>query len=115
MSNTLDIFTDAHLQNSENLNKSCPPHRINHDNRTGRWLTTFNAQWHTGLKQEDIFVSGSMRRPRTIELFNSEGKKLRDISGDGLTAVASRCCFHPSTEQLILLGGNSSGRLTVAR
>jgi hypothetical protein len=50
-----------------------------------------------------------------MEIFDGDGNLLRGVQGDALTAVVSRCCFHPSTEQLILFGGNSSGRVTVVR
>ena len=109
MANTLDITKDAHLVNDEILKAT---KRVHHDNRTGRWLTTFMAQWHPAI---DIFVVGSMKRPRCIELFDSNGKELRSVQGDALTAVASRCCFHPSLNKLVVVGGNSSGRMTVLR
>ena len=63
-----------------------------------------------------VFVVGSMQQPRTMEIFDGgKGKLLRDIRGEALTAVVSRCCFHPSKDTLICAGGNSSGRVTVAR
>lgn len=109
MSNTLDLTKDAHLSNKKILE---PTRRVRHDNHTGRWLSTFMAQWHPSM---DIFVVGSMRKPRAIELFDSDGEELRAIEGESLTAVASRCCFHPCQDKLILVGGNSSGRVTVVR
>lgn len=109
MSNTLDLTKDAHLFNEKTLE---PTRRVRHDNHTGRWLCTLMAQWHPSM---DIFVVGSMRKPRAIELFDSAGDELRAIQGESLTAVASRCCFHPSQDMLILVGGNSSGRVTVVR
>lgn len=112
MANTLDIINDAHLQNG--LIKT-PTHRIRHDNNTGRWLSTFMAQWHPTLTNEELFIVGSMARPRRMEFFNGDGNLIRGVDGEALTAVVSRCCFHPSTDRLIALGGNSSGRLTVAR
>jgi len=115
MSDSLDIITDAHLK-TKLISK--PTHRIRHDNRTGRWLSTLMARWHpTAHEVEDeLFVVGSMRQPRTMELFNgSKGVLLRGIQGDALTAVVSRCCFHPSLGSLVVMGGNSSGRVSVAR
>ena len=75
------------------------------------------ARWHPGISAgEEIFVVGSMQQPRTVEIFSgSSGKLLSKIRGDALTAVASRCCFHPSADKLIVVGGNSSGRMIVAR
>lgn len=106
--NTLDMLHDCHLSKD----KLKPATRVKHDNMTGRWLTTFNANWHPSL---DMFVVGSMQKPRMIEVFDGYGKKMRDFHGDALTAVASRCCFHPSTDKVVIVGGNSSGRVTVAR
>ena len=113
MMDHLDILEDAHL--ASGLIKT-PQKRIRHDNRTGRWLSTFMARWHPAtFSGEEIFVTGSMKKPRTIEVFGGDGSLLQEIRGDALTAVASRCCFHPSAEKFIVLGGNSSGRVTVAR
>lgn len=74
------------------------------------------AQWHPAATNEELFIVGSMSRPRRMEFFNGDnGKMLRGLSGEFLTAVVSRCCYHPSTDHLIALGGNSSGRVTVTR
>ena len=115
MSNTLDILEDAHLAKGVIAK---PKHRIRHDNQTGRWLCTLMARWHPSAPSlsEECFVVGSMQKPRTVEVFSgASGKLMRGIQGDALTAVASRCCFHPNSEKLIIVGGNSSGRVTVAR
>lgn len=111
MSDKLDILKDFHLE--KRSNKPTKPWKsIRHDNRTGRWLTTFNARWHPSL---DIFCVGSMAHPRRIEIFSPETYLVRGVSGDALTAVASRCCFHPTSDRLIVVGGNSSGRVTIVR
>ena len=88
---------------------------IKHDNQTGRWLSTFMAKWHPGFAEKEIFVVGSMKKPRTIEVWGDDGKLLRELQGDALSAVASRCCFHPNASEVIVVGGNSSGRVTVSR
>jgi len=112
-SNTLDLLESAHT--ASGVIK--PAKSIRHDNQTGRWLSTFMAQWNpnTISSNKEIFVVGSMKKPRTIEVFSSDGELLREIRGEALTAVASRCCFHPNANKFIVLGGNSSGRVTVAR
>ena len=115
MANTIDVLEDAHLA-SGLITK--PKSRIRHDNMTGRWLSTFMAKWHPSSStfSDECFVVGSMVHPRTIEIFSGDGGKLlRGIRGDALTAVASRCCFHPNADKLVVVGGNSSGRVTVAR
>ena len=106
--NRLDLTEGAHLGKG----KMKPTHSIRHNNQTGRWLTTFMASWHPRL---DIFVSGSMNKPRCVETFDSSGKLLRAVTGDSLASVMSRCCFHPSTDKLIMIGGNSSGRVVAIR
>ena len=79
---------------------------------TRAWLSTFMAQWHPSL---EIFVCGSMAKPRRMEIFDDQGKAIRVLQGEALGSAASRCCFHPSEEKIIDVGGNSSGRVTVAR
>ncbi|CAL1532289.1 unnamed protein product, partial [Lymnaea stagnalis] len=85
--------------------------RIRHNNHTGRWLTKFQPQWHPTV--EDIFVTGSMNRPREIEVFNADGTLVKSLSNtDVLGSVCSLNAFHPS-EICTLVGGNSSGRLHI--
>lgn len=117
MANKLDIFDNMHLFGSPKKKKSSavvkPYKSIRHDNMTGRWLTTFQAVFHPEL---DIFCVGSMRKPRAVELFDaSSATMMRAVTGEALTAVASRLCFHPRSDKLVLAGGNSSGRVTIIR
>ena len=108
----LSILQDFHLSSGLTSSKS----DIRHNNQTGRWLSTFMVRWHPGtFSDREIFVVGSMQQPRTIEVFGNDGNILSEIRGDALTAVASRCCFHPNPNKVIVVGGNSSGRVTVAR
>jgi len=107
-SNKLEIFEDAHLVKGLMTSKTS----VRHDNQTGRWLSTFMARWHPA---NEMFIVGSMQKPRCIEIFGQDGKVLREIRGDALSAVASRCCFHSNADRLIAVGGNSSGRVTLAR
>uniref|UniRef100_A0A7S1B7W6 WD repeat-containing protein 76 n=1 Tax=Corethron hystrix TaxID=216773 RepID=A0A7S1B7W6_9STRA len=112
MSNSLTLSKDVNLLPISSSIK--PQINIRHDNQTGRWLTTFMAQWHP---TNDIFVVGSMKRPRMIEIFGSDGKSMQDLVGDGLTAVASRCCFRGNARgaREAVVGGNASGRVSVFR
>jgi WD repeat-containing protein 76 len=128
MANKLDLFEDVHLAIASDGDDSPsakqkpngtstallkPYKSIAHDNMTGRWLTTFQAIFHPQL---DLFAVGSMRQPRCVELFDpSPARLLRTVTGDALTAVASRLAFHPRTDALIVVGGNSSGRATIVR
>ena len=110
-SNRLEIFESV-----QHLSGLIQPHRsLNHDNQTGRWLSTFMARWHPALLEQEIFVVGSMAQPRCMEIFSHDGELLRAMRGGAMTAVASRCCFHNNPDKLIVVGGSSSGRVTVAR
>lgn len=112
MNNYLDLTDNMHTQSGTVKATT----KIRHDNHTGRWLSTFMAQWHPTMTSQEMFVVGCMKQPRTVELFSgADGKRLRGISGESLTAVVSRCCLHPREDRLIVVGGNSSGRVTVAR
>ena len=131
MANKLDVFADFHLavateeQSSSHPQKRpkvtpratatriIPPlHSIRHDNQTGRWLTTFQAIFHP--HRDHWFAVGSMQQPRCVELWNAAtGQKSRAIPG--YTAVASRLAFHPAEHRFVLVGGNSSGRVTVVQ
>ncbi|XP_013390792.1 WD repeat-containing protein 76 [Lingula anatina] len=81
-----------------------------HNNHTGRWLTPFRFMWHPS--REDVIVTGSMDRPRRIELFDTSGHLIHTFTdGDYLGSVCSINAFHPTRN--ILVGANSSGRLHV--
>ncbi|XP_072017398.1 WD repeat-containing protein 76-like [Amphiura filiformis] len=83
---------------------------VRHNNFVGRWLTSFRAVWHPS--REDVFISGSMERPRRIEVFDDKGVLLKNfMDEDCLGSVCSINAFHPTRN--ILVGGNSSGRLHV--
>lgn len=109
MAHRIDLTDNAH-----NAKGTLQPTRsIRHDNHTGRWLCTIMASWHPQL---DVFVSGSMSKPRCMEVFDaSKGELLRAVEGESLSSVMSRCCFHPSTDKLVMIGGNSSGRVVAVR
>ncbi|XP_041030620.1 WD repeat-containing protein 76 [Carcharodon carcharias] len=83
---------------------------IIHNNFTGRWLTKFRAVWDP--KREDVFVVGSMTRPRQIEAFHNTGYKVHEFrDAEWLGSVCSINVMHPTKN--VLVGGNSSGRLHV--
>lgn len=104
MANRLEVWNDFGT-------KSDKPTRIRHDNHTGRWLTTFQAIFHP--KYDNLFAVGSMQQPRRMEVFDAtKGKVARVVPG--LTSVASRLAFHPG-DRFMLAGGNSSGRVCLAR
>ncbi len=97
-------------------NKNQSVYKINHDNHTGRWLSTFKHSFDP--KNPNVFVVGSMERPRQIEIFNINKKKctlepIRKFKSDFLGSVCSRNIFHPTLD--IIAGGNSSGRVHIIR
>ncbi|XP_046559731.1 WD repeat-containing protein 76-like [Haliotis rubra] len=103
--NTLNIFDSSEMKSDLPL-KKC----IRHDNHVGRWLTKFRATWHPA--REDLFVVGSMARPRQIELYNDDGVVVQVLTNpDCLGSVCSLNDIHPSRN--IVAGGNSSGRVHV--
>jgi WD repeat-containing protein 76 len=115
LADSIDVWEDIEKMPTK------PLERIHHDNQTGRWLSTFMARWHP---QHDVFCVGSMTRPRCIELWRPRGLSGTASSvektaqryaykSDVLTAVSSRCCFHPTLN--VIAGGNSSGRVAIVR
>jgi WD repeat-containing protein 76 len=92
---------------------------VKHDNHTGRWLSTFRPVFD--VKQPAVFLTGSMDRPRRIEIFNVTDNHstkpnvslLKSLEAEYLGSVCSRNCFHPSLD--IVVGGNSSGRVHIFR
>lgn len=83
-----------------------PRVQISHNNQTGRWLTTFKAEWHPS--REDLFFVGSMSQPRKLDVFTDSGSVFQ-LEGEYLTSICSIVKVHPS--QNVILGGNSSGRV----
>eukprot|EP00092_Neocalanus_flemingeri_P023695 GFUD01025698.1.p1 GENE.GFUD01025698.1~~GFUD01025698.1.p1 ORF type:complete len:645 (+),score=236.83 GFUD01025698.1:117-2051(+) len=89
-----------------------PQCQIKHNNHTGRWLTPFRASWHP--TQEGMLVTGSMERPRQIEVWGTSSGSLDMVTrlrGEALGSVCSLVGIHHSRE--VVVGGNSSGRVHV--
>jgi len=85
-------------------------HGLAHNNQTGRWLTTFKAEWHP--LSDDLFFVGSMSQPRQIDAYSGDtGKKYPALKAEQLASVCSIVKCHPS--QNVVVGGNSSGRVHV--
>eukprot|EP00873_Tetraselmis_striata_P044936 jgi/Tetstr1/465200/TSEL_009907.t1 len=82
-------------------------HRVRHNNNTGRWILPFKPQWSPA---GDAVVVGGMQR--TIDMISPElGAISQAISGEGLTAIPARNCFHPWRP--VLCGATNSGRLHI--
>ena len=84
--------------------------RIQHNNCTGLCLTNFQPTWHPTVP--DMFVVGSMARPREIQVFDAtKGTVVHSLRNeDNLGSVCSLNVFHPRHPNS-LVGANSSGRL----
>jgi len=109
------ISTDDKLRlfNTTQTSKTIAPQcQIRHNNQTGRWLTPLRASWHPA--REGLLVTGSMERPRQIEVWGTSSGSLDMVAklrGDELGSVCSLVEIHPSRE--VVVGGNSSGRVHV--
>merc|ERR1712123_407692 len=109
------ISTDDKLRlfNTTQTSKTIAPQcQIRHNNQTGRWLTPLRASWHP--TREGMLVTGSMERPRQIEVWGTSSGSLDMVAklrGDELGSVCSLVEIHPSRE--VVVGGNSSGRVHV--
>lgn len=86
-----------------------PYSSIDHNNQTGRWLTTFKARWHP--RRDDLFFVGSMSHPRQINAYSDQGFQYPSLMGEDLGSICSIVVCHPSQD--IVVGGNSSGRVHV--
>ena len=104
---TLRLYDTSRL--TENI---LPQSQVKHNNNTGRWLTPLRLTWHPTLT--NILLSGSMNRPRQVEIWSTEAgniKMMPPLRGDNLASVCSIVDVHPQTN--LIVGGNSSGRLHV--
>ena len=90
--------------------KSIRPYKtVAHNTQTGRWLTTFKAEWHP--RRDDLFFVGVMAHPRQVTAFTDQGVALPVLSGEALGSVCSIVKAHPTAD--VVVGGNSSGRVFV--
>lgn len=127
--NTIRTWKDF-LDGSAKSKAAVSSHVTRHDNHTGRWLSTFRPSFDP--KHSHTLVSGSMERPRMIEVFqiadsgssSSKSSKssadsgfgleiVRELKGDYLGSVCSRNCFHAQLN--LIAAGNSSGRVHIFR
>jgi len=101
------------LFNTSTMAKTIAPQcKVRHNNQTGRWLTPFRSSWHP--TREGMLVTGSMERPRQIEVWGTASGSLdlaARLRGEFLGSVCSLVEVHPTKE--VVVGGNSSGRVHV--
>ena len=107
---TVSYDNKIRLFDTQNIDKNekKPFLSLSHNNQTGRWLTTFKAEWHP--KFENVFFVGSMSQPRQIDVYNSNGDHYH-LKGEDLASICSIVKCHPTQD--IIVGGNSSGRVHV--
>lgn len=108
LDNTIRVWQDFTTRNTVNS------FRINHNNHTGRWLSTFRPIFDQ--QRPNCFLLGSMAHPRQIEVFNiNRSKRAIDdtisMRGEYLESVCSRLSMHPTLD--FIAGGNSSGKVHV--
>ena len=91
--------------------KSIKPYKtLTHGTQTGRWLTTFKAEWHP--RRDDLFFVGVMAHPRQLTAFTDQGIALPVLSDPPtLGSICSIIKPHPTVD--VVVGGNSSGRVYV--
>eukprot|EP00038_Savillea_parva_P006452 m.163870 g.163870 ORF g.163870 m.163870 type:complete len:556 (+) comp12348_c0_seq1:134-1801(+) len=107
----IHLYVNAHTKSG----RVAATHSIAHDNKTGRWLAVFHARWDP--KTDHAFAIGSMARPRQVEVYSTDGGKIRRIMSmqdpEQMGSVQSRLAFHPSQD--VLVACNSSGRVHAFR
>ncbi|KAH8197086.1 hypothetical protein TruAng_008756 [Truncatella angustata] len=85
-----------------------PVRQIRHNNQTGRWVTILKPQWQLNPTDGvEKFAIANMNR--FVDIYDSEGKQLAQLSGDGITAVPAVAVLHPTCNWVA--GGTGSGKL----
>mmetsp|Transcript_17620 Transcript_17620/g.40375 ORF Transcript_17620/g.40375 Transcript_17620/m.40375 type:complete len:493 (-) Transcript_17620:119-1597(-) len=85
---------------------------VRHNNKTGRYLTSFQAEWLRG--SDDVVLCGSLEQPRGIDVFRADdGSALERLEHEHVTSVVSLVAQHPTTN--LLVGSNSGGKCFVWR
>ncbi|KAL7620103.1 hypothetical protein AAE478_010653 [Parahypoxylon ruwenzoriense] len=71
-----------------------PAHTIAHNNQTGRWVTILKPQWQINpMDAVEKFAIANMNR--FVDIYDSKGKQLGQLDGEGITAVPAVAEFHP--------------------
>ncbi|KAI1385154.1 WD repeat-containing protein [Hypoxylon trugodes] len=85
-----------------------PTQKIPHNNQTGRWVTILKPQWQLNPADGvEKFAIANMNR--FVDIYDSQGKQLGQLDGEGITAVPAVAEFHPTLNWLA--GGTGSGKL----
>ncbi|ORY61039.1 WD40-repeat-containing domain protein [Pseudomassariella vexata] len=85
-----------------------PTHSIRHNNQTGRWVTILKPKWQANPTDGiEKFAIANMNR--FVDVYDSNGKQLAQLDGQGITAVPAVAEFHPTHNWVA--GGTGSGKL----
>lgn len=85
-----------------------PATQIRHNNQTGRWVTILKPQWQLNPSDGvNKFAIANMNR--FVDVYDSDGKQLVQLSGEGITAVPAVAQLHPTHNWVA--GGTGSGKL----
>ena len=88
-----------------------PAATVKHENKTGRFLTAFQAEWVRGSDED--FVCGSLSHPRGIDVYSHHGATQPRLEHDHVTAVVSLLAWHPTLPALA--SSNASGKVFLWR
>ncbi|PVU91231.1 hypothetical protein BB559_004216 [Furculomyces boomerangus] len=84
---------------------------LNHNNRTGRWLSMFRSRWHPNPKFPSCFVVGNMNH--SVDIYS--GRSMEQISnlkdGSRIKTVPAVNIFHPHLA--MIASGNASGKISI--
>ncbi|KAG0538237.1 hypothetical protein BDA96_03G218000 [Sorghum bicolor] len=106
---TTSLDDTVRIFNMDNFDDSCI---LKHDNRTGRWLSTFKAIW--SWNDSNIFV-GNMKRAIDVISVDRSQKSLSAsymafLESEHMTAIPCRFTLHPCKVGH-LAGASSSGKV----
>ena len=83
-----------------------------HNNNTGRFITSFQAEWVRG--SDEGYICGSLEHPRGVDVFRVDGgEQPRMDEEENVTAVVSLFAQHPTRN--VLVASNASGKCLVWR
>ena len=84
---------------------------VGHSNKTGRFLTAFQASWVQS--SPDLFICGSLEHPRGVDVYQHDGSVACRLEDDNVASVTSINVFHPT--EPVMAAANSSGRVYLWR
>ncbi|KAK8015161.1 WD repeat-containing protein [Apiospora arundinis] len=85
-----------------------PTQSVRHNNQTGRWVTILKPKWQ-GNPGDGVQKFTIANMNRFVDVYDSEGKQLAQLEGEGITAVPAVAEFHPTHNWVA--GGTGSGKL----